>query len=212
MPKICDVACLFFSELQLEDSSFLDLIILGVNAYKFYLSACGNGFALMLPEGIEFANLNSKTSNGLRSLQEFTSMRYEAYVIKDEWTHILKSSKRDGKRAEFTAVVNVYGAREISNAVGERLSNAGIYLQHPDHCDPACEYENPHYFKLKNFECPKPGDFIRECSPSVSNPESILPDCNYVFDTLSRHKHLRDTQIDARIRTPLLWFVTLVSI
>lgn len=208
MIKICDVVCLFFSDLQLDDSSFHDHKTLGVNTYKFHLNARIQGFTLKLSTGADFADINTKTSNGLRSLQEFTSIRYEAYVVKDQWTHDLKPWKRNGKRSELTAVVNVYGAREVSDAVGVRLSNAGIYLQHPDYCDPASEYENPHFFKLPNVECPKPGDFIVDSTPALSKQGSILPDYNCVFDKLSRYKFLRDAPIDSRIHTPLLSFVT----
>lgn len=211
MLKICDVACLLFSDLPLDNSSFLDLETMGVNTYKFHLNARKQGFTLMLSIGTEFADINTKTSNGLRSLQKFTSIRYEAYITKDEWAHKLKSCKKNGKRSELTAILNVYGAREISKAVGERLSNAGIYLQHPDYCDPACEYENPHFFKLPNFECPKPGDFKVDSTPALSKQGSTMLDYHCVFDTLSRSKHLRDALIDSRIHTPLLSFVTLAK-
>lgn len=207
--KICDVACLLFSDLPLDDSSFLDLTTIDVNTYKFHLNARVQGFTLMLSMGTEFADINTKTSNGLRSLQALTSIRYEVYVSKNEWTHKLKSWKKHGKRSELTAILNVYGAREISEAVGERLSNAGIYLQHPDYCDPASEYENPHFFKLPNVGCPKPGDFKVDSTPALSKQGSIMLDYNCVFDTLSRSKHLRDALIDSRIHTPLLSFVTL---
>lgn len=206
--KICDVVCLLLSDLHWDDSSFLDLKTFGMNTYKFHLEACNQNFTLMLSTGTEFADINTKTSNGLRSLQELASIRYEAYVIEDQWTHKLESWKRNGKRSEFTAVVNVYGAREISNAVGERLSNVGIYLQHPDYCDPTSEYDNPHFFKLPNVECPKPGDFILDSSPAVSKQESVMPTYDCVFDTLSRYKYLQDALIDSRIHTPLLPFVT----
>lgn len=207
--KICDVACLLFSDLKLDDSSFLDLKTIGVNTYQFDLISRKHGFTMMLSTGAEVADLDNKTSNGLRSLQEFTSIRYEAYVIKDHWTLKQKSWKRDGKRSELAAVVNIYGARAISDAVGERLSSAGIYLQHPDYCDPDSEYENPHFFKLPNVECPKPGDFILDSSDAVSKQGFIMPDYHCVFDTLSRYKNLRDAQIDSRIHTPLLSLVTL---
>lgn len=206
MIKICDVVCLLFSDLQLDDSSFLDHKTVGVNTYNFHLNARNQGFTLMLSTGAEFADINTKISNGLRSLQDFASIRYEAYVVKDQWTRI--PWKKDGKRSELTAVVNVYGAREVSDAVGVRLSNAGIYLQHPDYCDPASEYENPHFFKLPNVECPKPGDFILDSTPALSKQGSIMPDYNCVFETLSRYKYLRDAPIDSRIHTPLLSFVT----
>lgn len=205
--KICDVMCSFFEDLKfdilVENSSAQSASF----AYRFNLRLLKQCYSLSFPSGSDFAVVNIKTANGLRSLMGFPSIRYEVYITAREWAEKLKLWKIKANKVKLTATINVYGSREISGMAGHRLSKAGLYLQHPDHCDPTSQYENPHFFKLPQTYFPEPDSFSNDTIEILPIQPMSLPNYSGVFDTLSRHKYLRHSEIDPRIITPLLPFV-----
>lgn len=205
--KICDVMCSFFEDLKFDILVEHNSTQSTSCAYKFNLRLLKQCYALSFPTGSEFANVNLKTANGLRSLLEFPSIRYEAYITAKEWAEKLKMCKIKTNKVKLTAMINVYGSREISGMVGHRLSKAGLYLQHPDHWDPTSQYENPHFFKLPQTYFSEPESVSEDTVKILPIQSMSLPNYSCVFDTLSRHKYLRHSEIDPRIITPLLPFV-----
>lgn len=205
--KICDVMCSFFDDLKLDDSIVLNSTASIPVAYKFNLRIFKQYCALSFLTGSDFANINTKTTNGLRSLMELSSVRYEVYITANEWTEKLKARRLKVKKVGLMATINVYGARAISSVVGDRLSRASLYLQHPDHCGPASQYENPHFFKLPQSRFPKPEFFCKGTIPISSIQPASASNYVSVFDTLSRYKYLRHAEIDPRVTTLLLPFV-----
>ena len=128
-----------------------------------------------------------------------------------EWIERTRSWKNHGRKRGLTVTINVYGSSDISPSIASKLSQAGLYLQHPDYCDSDIQYENPHFFKLPHMQNPVSKVFTQD--PTVLLPSKEVPSQKVedVLGILSRHKYLKDIQTDPRITATLLPLVTVDS-
>lgn len=80
---------------------------------------------------------------------EAQSLRYEAYLVAPVYR-----SEGSTKSSGLPVKVNVYGNTRDFQAVGARLSDAGIYLQEPEHIENSQRYRNPHVYSGDDYQTP----------------------------------------------------------
>lgn len=117
----------------------------------------------------------------------------------------------------------LYGSRIIRDSVGEVLSNARIYLQHPCHQESDTEYDNPHFFlkltavhpalqhseeslasrpsPLENSVLDEPDE---ESAKELKTQAQLRGRLVKVFENLTRYKKLERLEADIRITRNLL--------
>jgi hypothetical protein len=159
---------------------------------------------LRTPSGIVVGILDKRTTEALRGLSDLKSVRFEAFPAVDELANRTQLLKKKGKIVGITVKINVYGGRNDISAVGKRLSECAIYLQHPDNLDENIEYDNPHYLTLRGQLRPKQSPFAVPRRPGEPTKDTATSDITTLFHSLKRYKCLQQVDVDSRIKTPLL--------
>lgn len=92
------------------------------------------GLLPLLPGKTEVAAvLDTDTCSVLQCLHDHQGTRATAVV------------KTRSSKGIFPLSINIYGIQSEANAVGDKLSEKGAFLQHPFFLEPGCEYFNPQY-------------------------------------------------------------------
>lgn len=189
--------------------------------YSVHLENRNRNFFLISDLSDSLAVLNDKTTAALQEFLDFPNCYFRTYISHDQWKELLQSGDKNDKVVYILVDIVLYGSYENRNAVGQKLSCARIYLQHPYHQEPNTLYDNPHVLKFDDFEpalrhsnTHTPLAAIRESSPidhSIINFQSddnspaaqIRRKVATVFNSLTRSKSLKRIEADLRIRTPL---------
>ena len=180
--------------------------------HSFSVSRDGNYFMLKFPDGSLFAQLNEALATGLGSLENLTSVEIIAYAATKSIQHILSRAKTPGA-AKLKADVNVYGAIDDANAVGDRLSLAKVFLQDPEHGIENVEYLNPHLIQFPGFEPPSTTTAHHDLGglDSLIQPKDVQQEqesFNYTLSTiyqfLRRSRNLQGIRGSAHLLTALL--------
>ena len=149
--------------------------------------------------------LDREVANVLGELSEVCAVTFTVCVpgipsmIKRETTSTSRPSK---------VSITLYGFREDSDSVGKILSDASVFLQHPECYDNSVPYENPHYLTRpgNSFSVPE------SALPTVSQPKpsTILSDHDplkiqvlEVFDSAQGPRVYHQAAESPRLRTPL---------
>jgi hypothetical protein len=173
------------------------------------------------------AVMNESTRNVLQRLDSLHSCQFKAYLA-TYTKESLGGKSLSSLRPSFQLVdVVIYGPKAIRNSVGQILSSAKAYLQHPSHLAVNTEYDNPHILivdDLRKFSTQSSPLMPRTSIPNVdagtetpsqdrgssqivgkdqANSEGH-GDIDRLFETLTRFKSLKRLEADIRITTKLL--------
>jgi hypothetical protein len=101
----------------------------------------------------------------------------------------------------------LYGFRKDKDAVGDTLSAAELYLQHPTAYDPGVEYINPQYLLRPGAQMPKLEQIFS--ATSISDPQQeLLNDSQkrqvyQIFDSAVGPSTFSELLQSPRLQTPL---------
>src|SRR5947207_6466660 len=106
-------------------------------------------FALHLPsvQDVGFIKENSQVFEDLR---KHGPIHFEVYITAEEWTEKYKCWESTGITMNTTVDITIYGTRDTFKNVGRVLSDASLFLQHPQF-QVGDDYENPHYLDLSDI-------------------------------------------------------------
>ncbi|KAK5046235.1 hypothetical protein LTR84_008378 [Exophiala bonariae] len=169
-----------------------------------FIADSTTGF-LKLDDGSLCAQLDHHLFSPLQTLDQMPSIRILAYVRIDGWMRIIDRAKRP-KDAETNVDLNIYGAVSARTAVGDLLSDQGIYLQNPKHCEEDVEYENPHMLALEDVE--HDGDEMdvenMDWQPETSRPPDIQQTIKDICSEETRDRQYPEEQEYMHVTVPLL--------
>lgn len=182
--------------------------------HSFTVSKDGNYFMLKFTDGSLFAQLNEALAAGLGSLENLTSVEITAYATTKSIQHVLSRAKTPGA-AKLRADINVYGAIEDANIVGEKLCTAKVFLQDPEHGIANVEYVNPHLIQFPGFEPPLTTTGQHDLSgldslgqPKDVNVQQEQENFNHtltaIYQSLRRSRNLQGIRGGAHLLTALL--------
>ena len=99
-------------------------------------------------DGTDLAVLDTRTSTRLKTVGAAVDVLFEAVV---DTSATSKRRKGGGcLKGSIKLSLNVYGPRDsdLADRVGDILSKASGYLQHPEALPPNMEYRNPHFLSF----------------------------------------------------------------
>jgi hypothetical protein len=190
--------------------------------YSFYQGNAEFRDFRVVPEGMyyslehhgnKFAVLNKKTCSAFQEALSGRQVHLRAYVQSKEWLNAHKLWQKNKNSTILTVEINVYGAQEVADEVGNVLSSSGTFLQQPRYGLDGIAYYNPHYFRLPGFSDAAslytPITTIQDTTPApIQNAERDRSDASVevasILDSLSHHDFLKERVADVRIRRPLL--------
>jgi hypothetical protein len=94
-----------------------------------------------------FARLDNVTSRALQCLRPFSNCHVTAVV---ESATLHRTTLTERSKGIFPLSLNVLGAEEEGDIIGDRLANASAFLQHPCFLEDGYEYYNAQYFYPDN--------------------------------------------------------------
>jgi SWI/SNF-related matrix-associated actin-dependent regulator of chromatin subfamily A3 len=167
------------------------------------------------------AVLNEATTKILQDILTIKECHFEAYLAEEPWDDIVDSRGKAEKNVYLSVDIVLYGPLEMRDTIGELLSKARTYLQHPCYQEGNTVYDNPHVLKLpatlpsQSTQPSTPPLMRAQSSPEMvensgiqmeegSQQSQIRRRVATVFDSLTRSKNLGRLEADIRIKTPLL--------
>lgn len=101
--------------------------------------------------------------------------------------------------------INIYGPRDQSDKLGERLSNYKLWLQRPDYQWKKYPYFNPHVIRFPGLDNgTQPMIFIDETSGNLGSGERVQAMVVEIQNSTHRADALEGVSGDARLLTKLL--------
>lgn len=125
------------SMLPLDNKGFLQFDVISYEQY----------YALSVGTTKVFAQLDPITCQTLQKLDGLQGVRVKAIVESAELMHTRSTAKTNGT---ISLSINVYGSIGNADKVGDALSSAPAFLQHPFSLEDGREYFNPQMFRPGN--------------------------------------------------------------
>ena len=113
--------------------------------------------------------LDLGTATALSQIRQEYDVDFRAYIIHDR-----KSDSKNGVTwgASIPIYIVVYGHSEDSERVGEKLSESGIFLQHPQYKEDLALYKNPQYLVRPGEQFPNIDGIDLDPSSSWTEPSN----------------------------------------
>jgi len=169
-----------------------------------------NHIAFQHEMDIDIAILNTKITNVLWAIEELGDVRYQVFVGVETFSTSVITWANKGQAVNFPVEIIIYGNNQLGDQIGGTLSDAELYLQHPRCCSDHAKYDNPHYLKFKNSRKLDPPQQL--CHSLIvpnnlcqSTPNSQL---SALLNSLDQHENLGDGEVDCRIKTSLLRYLS----
>jgi len=201
---ICDVKAKLFDTPEIFEACTLSLTKETNNQhYKVVILRRESFYILRSPNDTDIAVLNKNITLCLQDVHDRASVRYESFIDAHEWKERIKTWKQTGKPCTLAVNIVVYGSRHELSTIGTIFSKARLYFQHPIHCHPGIEYDNPHYLSFSGV----PGLDIDTSAASPSTQVvPILPQYSVLscLEDLHQQGNLRRIEVDSSIQTELL--------
>jgi hypothetical protein len=148
------------------------------------------------------AVLDMDTFRALQCLHNHQGVRATAIV---ETSRLMQTSVKRSSKGIFPLSINIYGAQDEANEVGDKLSKMRAFLQHPFFLEPGYEYFNPQYIHPRGeMKCMT---YLVGLSETEYQEIRISDEVERVFDSLdAMTRDDADTVLDAQpdtIITPL---------
>jgi hypothetical protein len=159
------------------------------------------------------------TNSRLVNILNQFPLRLDATLLISEVKEAVKSkSRKSGTAAEsaqkYTIRIVIHGLQRDKEAIGNILSDAGFFLQHPSATEilPEIEYGNPHYLLRPGAKMPKIEDLrleIDQYTSLQSEPEDDIRKSNILrlFETAEADGGtvtVLNTPPSPRLRSPLM--------
>ena len=183
------------------------------DTYHFEVTKKDRTFVLSVSASEPIAILNQQTTDALLSIFEIKSVEFRAHALASTCGVARETRKTKTSDVHITLDINVYGDKSVQNAVGEPLSDAKQFLQHPTFIESQTSYENPHFVSIPGIQ-PKPVSLFKsmeEVPDSGANSvvhefeqSSFKNELALVFTSLTRARCLKVLDANTRIKTKLL--------
>ncbi|KAJ5826599.1 Helicase C-terminal [Penicillium robsamsonii] len=96
------------------------------------------------------------------------------FSAKCEKTENPKNKRQTLGHKDTLVHIVIYGLSEEMNAVGNLLSEGGLFLQHPSHSDASVPYKNPQFLMAPGTEMPRIEDLGNDSSPNMMTINQCL--------------------------------------
>jgi hypothetical protein len=199
--KIADVRVTWCEGFQLDRSYLAETRARGQNG-PFKVLSRRHFFHLQSVNGIDFAVINSRTAKALRGIYELPSVFLEAFLINGCGTPEGTTRTSGGRISSIPASINIYGSFEASPEVGNKLFQAGIFLQYPEMFDTRFQYYNPHSLRIPDWVLTD--QTMDSGEMDTDKLEDADREIRDVLDSLDQSGCLKEVNIDGRISTTLL--------
>jgi hypothetical protein len=110
-----------------------------------------------------------------------------------------------GSGVNLSAII--YGQEPLSSTLGEWLSDWGLFLQDPLHCEKNVPYKNPHLLCEDEEETFTTFDITERLKHVIIEHVVVRPD---LFELLNEENHLPETDAPPCILTPLYRYCSIV--
>ena len=185
---------------------------LGMNQVPVNVAAHGDMLKLAFPDSNEYAGL--VVSSALSTL--LTDWRIQLGVtLTAPYDNQDKGSKKAKSREshlpqECPVRIVVYGCESQRVGVGNILSDAGLYLQHPlpSEYDRTVQYINPHYLLRPGCQMPDLEHLAIDSDSGVQKSSAPLDEANksrfmHIFDLANVVEESSAIEPSPRLRSPL---------
>ena len=128
----------------------------GNQATPIYASAYGQILKFTFQDSGKYAGILNLPA--LCCLLEGFRVRFSACLLPPERGSGPEVGKQELRSRKFCPVrIVIYGMRGDEKVIGSKLSDAGLFLQHPaaHECNRDVKYSNPHYLARPGFDMPK---------------------------------------------------------
>ncbi|KAJ6007434.1 helicase [Penicillium herquei] len=147
--------------------------------------------------------LNRGISVTLKALQKVGQIRLETSFTTSEWSSMALSKSTT---AQDTVDISIIGAKDQSDAVGDYLSHAGLFLQSP-RFDSGVPYCSPHMISFSDIlesedETAELNDNLNDAESGINRPSTDA--LSNILDNLQQHTYLQQLASDHLLAIPLL--------
>ncbi|KAI3336984.1 hypothetical protein HD806DRAFT_528566 [Xylariaceae sp. AK1471] len=182
-------------------------------ASEVKLIPCGDMFKMYYEDTRKYAGLLALPA--LRDLLATYQTKLKGYLSMVKQNTLVPGGRK-GKAnphcaREYSLRILVYGLWHDKNAVGEFLSDSGLFLQHPTgaECDLNINYFNPHYLVRLGGEMPRIEELSLEEDDQSAESTSIMDDVAKnrllrMFDHADGAEAVVDVRPSSRLQTPLM--------
>ena len=167
-----------------------------------FITASDTGF-LKLEDGTLCAQLDHHLYDPLKRITQVESARLLAYALVEDWVRIIDHAKRH-QDAEANIDINVYGLASVRSAVGQTLSEDGLYLQHMKHCEEDVEYDNPHMLASEDVDQNDHDMEVDSVDLENWRPKDVQQALVEVCLAETKDRHFQEEQGDMHVSVQLL--------
>ncbi|KAF2228779.1 hypothetical protein EV356DRAFT_46167 [Viridothelium virens] len=187
------------------DKSFFLAALKDRQALQRYCVSSRDGYyALLSPDGRDFAILDNRSYKALNATQAFESVRFQAVIQRTD-SKMQATAVEPTHKVDHAADVsiNVYGSFDLMRPVGSALARFGKALQHPDCVDPGIDYKNPHFFHIPGQETDL-NSLVKPTDTSQEMKARISLEIGQIIDSLDAIDFEYEMPTSQGILTPLL--------
>ena len=150
--------------------------------------------------------LDPGTARALGQILQEYDVEFRAYIIHDRKSDSKSSSVTWG--ASIPIYIVTYGHSKQSERVGQKLSDSGIFLQHPQHKEDLALYKNPQYFVRPGEDFPNIDGIDADPSSSWTEPSNERDSLSEnrldsIFDSAQGPEHYSIVEPSPRLSTTL---------
>ncbi|KIW84079.1 hypothetical protein Z517_03325 [Fonsecaea pedrosoi CBS 271.37] len=168
-------------------------------------TAFDTGF-LRLEDGTLCAQLDRDVCAPLTRIKTtFQTTQLVAYALVENWLKTIERANRS-KSGEMDIDIYVYGSANSRSAVGQVLSEEGLYLQnlrHPEK-DPGVEYMNPHMLDFDDLDLDEDYMEVDDLEQDDRRPEDLQKTMLDLCMAETNDRHFREENAYMHITVPLL--------
>jgi SWI/SNF-related matrix-associated actin-dependent regulator of chromatin subfamily A3 len=186
--------------------------------HRFKLKDSGDHIQLTFPDGTELGILRANLLKGLSSLLGSSSIHIEAVANTDAIRDTINRATK-ATDALVRVNINIYGPPHRADDIGSQLSDNKLWLQKPEQPIAHVEYKNPHILEFEDLDTSLIEQTINTVeSGGGSRPvprteeEHLRQTVAEVYSSTRRQDELTQRSASERIRTPMLEWVTLLSL
>ncbi|KAI9666680.1 MAG: hypothetical protein M1821_004616 [Bathelium mastoideum] len=189
---------------DLDRSFFLAAVKNRQSLRRYCVSSRDGYYALLSPEGRDFALLDNKSYKALDAIQVFESVRFQAVIQRTALQMQATASETIHRMNHAADVsVNVYGSYDLMRPVGSALARFDQTLQHPDGIDPGTDYKNPHFFQITGREM-NLNNLVKPIGTSQEIKARVSSEIGQIIDSLDVTDLEYEMPTSQGILTPLL--------
>lgn len=157
----------------------------------------------------EFGYLRSVESKTVAEILSMANIECEPMARKSDLVDIItRAHNSNDARAKID--INIYGPRQESSSVGDKLSAGKLWLQRPTEIRPGITYDNPHFLQIDidesaakpTMDLQQPG--IKGASKATAREEQLRKMVEEVYKSVDNSRHLDMVEGGDRVTSKLL--------